>query len=68
MSETRKSRKKLSFDSDDSSTCTLCSGHHTQFSTLLSWKSEDARRFVFNLKVSATVLCVGHAEKRFQDH
>ena len=68
MSETRESRRKLSFGSDDSPTCTFCNGHHTQFSIPSSWKSEGARSLVFSLKVSADSLCVVHAEKRFQDH
>ena len=63
MSETRKSRKKLSLDCDDSSTCTLCNGHHTQFSTPSSWKSEDPCRYVFNLKISANSPVCGACRK-----
>ena len=68
MSETRESRRKLSFGSDDSPTCSLCNGHHTQFSTPSSWKSEDARSLVFSLKVSAGSPVCGACRKRFQDH
>ena len=63
MIETRESRRKLSFGNDDSPTCTLCNGHHTQFSTPSSWKSEDARRLVFSLKVSANSPVCGACRK-----
>ena len=64
MSETRESRRKLSFGNDDSPTCTLCNGHHTQFSTPSSWKSEDACRLVFSLKVSANSPVCGACRKK----
>ena len=63
MSETRESRRKLSFGSDNSPTCTLCNGHHTQFSSPSSWKNEDARRLVFSLKVSADSPVCGACRK-----
>ena len=63
MSETRESRRKLSFGNDDSPTCTLCNGHHTQFLTPSSWKSEDARCLFFSLKVSADSPACGACRK-----
>ena len=57
------SRRRLSFGRDDSSTCILCNGHHTQFSSPSSWKSEDAHSLFFCLKVSADSPVYGACRK-----
>ncbi len=51
-----RSRRRLSFGqaAPDVSTCTcsLCLGHHQQFSAPESWRSEDARAFALTLNIS----------------
>ena len=53
MSRSRGSRRQLSFVNTEPSTCcTLCRGHHRQFSTPATWKSENARTLAHSLKLS----------------
>ena len=50
----RKSRRQLSYDDEDMepSTCSLCAGHHRQFSIPATWRNEEARSLAQSLKVS----------------
>ncbi len=63
-----KSRRQLCFAGTDGevsepSTCTLCLGHHSRFSTPANWKCEDARTLALSLKVTSDSLVCSACRK-----
>ena len=62
--EVGRSRRQLSFTVDsEPSTCTLCLGHHRQFSTPATWKSKDAQALALSLNLSSDDLVCSACRK-----